>query len=221
MNQTDCPPGRATDQVISLANIPGSCDVDFNGFVALVVFLGLTKILITIQHSLRWVQRERNIKTKQILLDRKRWPVVPLISWGSAVAYLLFLIGSATDTFNAYNGWNAFMFGIGWLFYGLSSVMFLMKFVSLGHRIAPRSKSAVIRSIAGVEKLSKFDTAGKFSLCAGLAALVVQTVLLCIVQMIPGTDHEVMIRAAFGAQGYLVLQHILSILHHVERIKQV
>jgi len=227
VDRQGCPPGTATDQVFFTQNPPGACDANLNGFIATAVIILAAKLFIAVQHSRVWLRRAATSKPKQQLssssspFGTQRIPFVPTLSWLFFLALLLYFVGGGTNVFNAHNGWTPFLFGFGWFVFALSAIFFLLKFVSLGHRIAPRTKNNVFRSISGLDKLSKFDTAGKISLVLCIVAMIVQTVLLCVVQMIPGVETEVIIRAALGCSGWFVLQHMVSINHHFQRVKGV
>lgn len=217
MNQTGCPAGFATDEVLLYASQPLSCNVNMSAYIVLSVILMLLKTFASCHYVRAWVKRQYNEKNKKRL--EGRLPIVPIISWLSWLLHLAYFILIGLGVADAKNGLAAFLFGIGWTYFAFLSILFLLKFVSLGYRIAPRSAATkTFRLMPGAEKLSHFNIKGKISLFICVLMTILQFIFFCIVPFFYAVDDRY-IRAGFGIQGYFLVQHAMSITNHFERVK--
>lgn len=128
--------------------------------------------------------------------SENRIPIVPFMSWLSLLTYVLFFI--LTGTNNSSKGEANFLFGFGWFLFGTSSLFYLMKFISLGHRLVPRKHFKYFPKTG--DKLSKMSSFGRIGFfCLSL------TITMCIIGLIFPEDYLV-IRAANGFYASFLTQ---------------
>ena len=216
VDTTGCPDGWATDHVILMNNDPLACDVPTAAFIVVAIVVTILRIFASTQHTISWIKRSRKESKATSKANRGRLPIVPTLSWMLTFCYFLMFLLSGLNIANSKNGAAPMLFGIGWTFFAIISLLYLARFVSLGYRIAvPTSRLGLL---SGAEKLARFDTKGKISLALSMVAIVVQFCFLCIVPFYFKVD-ERYIRVAIGVQAYFVVQHAISITHHIERVK--
>ena len=182
MNQTGCLPGFATDTILFYSNVPQSCDMSVSAYIAFASLINLGKLFVALGHSYLWLRRAGNLKAKQTAkkLNDRRIPIVPLLSWLSMITYILFFVFTGTD--NSFKGEANFLFGFGWLIFGILSLVYLLKFVSLGHRMVPKNHLKLFAKVG--EKLSKLNLSGKVGVFFCLLTLVGQTLTMCVVGLL-------------------------------------
>lgn len=216
MNRTGCAPGLATDTILFYANEPSACDMSVNVYIVLGALISFGKLVISLGHSYLWIRRAKNLKAKQQSrsFTGNRIPIVPLMSWIFLFTYLIFFTLTSTD--NSTKGEGNFFFGFGWLIFGASSLFYLMKFVSLGHRLVPKNHLKLFAK-AG-EKLSKLSRFGKFGVFVCIIILLGQTITMCIVGLIFPLDYTV-IRIANGFYASFLSQFTILLMDHFQRVK--
>ena len=224
MDPTGCPPGFVTDRVL-YGRASETCNIQIGGYIAFVAILFSLRAVTAAIHVLDWRRRQANAKVKQSRLlpgkkFKQRLPIVPGLSVIFTIVYGSFCLLVGLNVVNAENGGSAFIFGIGWTLFGLMSLFFLTKFISLGYRIVPRAKSQRFETISGVDKLSRFTAWGRFGLFLLVILLAGQFTLLCVVSFLYNADDRY-VRAAFGLQAAFVGLQGFSALGHLERVKQV
>ena len=141
MDQTGCPQGLASDHVMLYGNdfIPGSCDVSIAFYIGyfscLCVFRGMVSLL---QFKI-WLHRERALKQKYGR-NRKRLPIVPMLSLVTSISLILFVVLTSTNVANGGNGVPTFLLGLFYFPLALESIMILVKMVRVGRNLIPLSK---------------------------------------------------------------------------------
>ena len=217
MNTTGCPPGWATDQIVFYENRPFSCDLNINAWIAMGSILIFAKVLTAIGHSHLWYSRNKAWRERKVEKRRQRSiPFVPILSWIQVCCYMGIFILPAFNLASTENGVAAFFFGVGWMVYGLLSVIFLMKFVQLGARILPRKARTVTKPYN--ESLRRLDTKGKLSLGFQFLAIAGQTFVLCVLGL-AFPNQNFVVRVATGFHAWCTAQHGATMLIHFERVK--
>ena len=185
------------------------------------IFIGVgistLKLAVAIGYTLMWVRREKIRKIKK-LQDNQRIPFVPIISWIFFFSLALMFILSSLDIANSQNSIVSCIFGISWCCFGLLTIIYLMKFISLGHRIVRTGKH--LTSSSNEQTLAKFDSKGKIFFFFMLVALAGQTATYSIVAVLIPNNYTI-IRIGNGLQFWFLLQVGFSVLNHFERVKNV
>jgi hypothetical protein len=217
VNQTGCPPGWATDEIMFYGNPPASCDMSVGAWIFLALFAIVIKFITALGHSYLWMKRKEFMQTsKNHAVQGLRFPLVPILTWLLLVVFVLMFVLTSLNLVNVKNNGAAFLFGVGWLIYGIFSNVFLVKFIGLGHRMLPNSRvRAFVKGKSA--RLSKLNIKGKVSLFFSLIALICQTVALCIVSLFV-TDNFVVVRVAAAFQFWFCTQHGISMMIHFERV---
>jgi hypothetical protein len=221
VNQTNCPAGFATDEILLHNQVDGACDLNVGAYVAIGAFLILVKFLIALQHTRAWLVRKKALKKRPSQI--RRLPFVPALSWFMVCCYIPFFALTWTNIGSVHNGIPAALFGLGWFCIGLLCMFYLFKFVSLGYRIIPhripsRVHSSDDESKDGDDSTSRFDFAGKFSVICCFIALAGQSICFVILPLVIPDDVRIL-RIGFGFQTWFILQHSFSITHHFQRVK--
>ena len=137
-----------------MSSPPLSCNMNVGLWLFLAAWFPFTRLILAIGHTVTWVRRSRKLsKTKA-----KRFPVVPIVSWLLFLLYSIFFILTSLNRTRI--ALNLFIYGLGWCVFGVAFLLYLRKFVSVGHRISPRTKQMHLNE--EVENLSKFDWFGRF-----------------------------------------------------------
>ena len=223
MNQTVCKDGFATDEIFFYENAPLTCDMAIWAWIFIGVVVTLIKLVVAIGHSYLWMKREASRQARKPKVTASsnraipRLPIVPTISWAMVVNFTLFFTLTGLNIANPINGLAAFWYGLAWLGYGISNLLFLLKFVSLGHRIVPQTRKWAA-TLNSNRKLSKLDLKETISLALSVLALIGQTLSLCIVSWIyPG--HYTVIQTAVGFQGCFLVLLMFTLINHFRRIQ--
>jgi hypothetical protein len=218
MNTTGCPDGWATDVIMFYNNEELACDMPVAVWIVFfVVFCGL-KLFVAITHTKLWVTREHKRENNRSTAGRgrsarsRRFPIVPAMSWMLFMIYLAFFLVS---TLNVARGVPAFIFGLGWMLFGLIYLAYAFKFINLGHRIGARSTDI---SKSERDKLSKIDVIGKIIVVIGFVSLIGQTICYCVLGLIYPSDY-MFIQIANGFDGWFVASATTILLYQMQRVK--
>jgi len=134
MNTENCSYGFATDQFFLFDNV-GTCDTSIALFATAAVLLTLLKGLLAVFHVRAWRKRQRRLYAK--INKRNHYPIVPTLSVAGFIHHIiLFSLGGA-NIINANNGWSYGVLSVGWLVFGLTSLLFFLKLVRLGRKLLP------------------------------------------------------------------------------------
>ena len=139
--------------------------------------------------------------------SENRIPIVPFMSWLSLLTYVLLFILKGTNNSSK---------GEAWFLFGTSSLFYLMKFISLGHRLVPRKHFKYFPKTG--DKLSKMSSLGRIGFFCLSLTLIGQTITMCIIGLIFPEDYLV-IRAANGFYASFLTQLSMFLMHHFERVK--
>jgi len=216
MNTTSCPSGFATDSVIYYGNTIGNCDASAAGFYAVGGITTGVRLLLAVQQSRVWFAKENRSETKKLRMTRK-FPLVPFCSLAVSIVFLVLYVFIATDTGNTSNNVPSVLFGIGYTFFGLLCLLYVAKFVSLGHRIIPKAK--LMNKIDGIDALSKFDALGKVGLIMCFCTLSCQTVFFCVMPYV--IDPTTAIQVGYGMDGAFLFSQNALVIYHISRVKAV
>lgn len=217
MNTTGCAPGWATDQVLFYNNFQGACDMSVGAWIGITTVLIVLKFITAAGQSYLWYLREKDYKAKVQKQKQKRMPMVPILSWSMFCIYFFIFLLPFYNVANTSNGFSGFVWGIGWLVFGLLSIIFFLKFIRLGSRILPSKARAFTKPYG--DSLSKLDMPGQISLVFQVLALIGQLIVLCVVGPIYPNENFV-IRTGSAFHAWFTFQHGVSMLVHFERIKK-
>jgi len=227
MNTTGCPSGYATDEILFYGNPPGSCDMPIAGYLTWAIILVLAKFVVAVAHAQSWMTREKNIasqspvhKQRRMLsyYGRQRLPVVPIISWIAFVVFLVNVILVATNVANTTNSIPALFQGLAIFTLRILCLLFLIKFISLGHRIAPRLKNWS-KVEGSSSRTVKFDFFLKVSLSITIGMTIAQVILFCILAPAMDTNQLTYVRAGFALQAAFDFLIMFLIARQVNRVK--
>jgi len=252
MNQSGCPVGWATDQVVFYISPDFACDASVAVYIALGCTVCGLRLLAAVGHTTMWKERERKMRTRMRNNRRgenPRFPFIPVLSWLLVIDYTIFFALSGTNVGNPQNGLPAFFYGIGWLLFGIIALFYLLKFLRLGHRIAPRSKMMTVASSDGSDN-RVVDGTNNGSTASSAPVMVVGVAsnqinrdslsyldraskvhfVLAMVALLGQTvclcvtgmalpGNYRVIQAANGFQVWFLLQLLTGLIHHCERVK--
>ena len=186
-------------------------------YIAIGTIITVWKLIVTLGHCYLYRLRTKTNKDKPSKRKQRKVSFTPILSVAMLVIYIVFFSLTGLNVANVGNGWSAFLFGLGWLTFGLSSVVFLLKFVRLGYLIVP-SRARRFAQISG-EKVDVLDFKGRVSLGLALFALLCQAFLLCVCAVIWPNDYTIL-QIAFGFHAWFSVQHGMSIVFQFENVKR-
>ena len=208
----------ATDQVF-IQNEPLTCDMSVPLWIFAAVWFPFSRLILAVGHTFYFIRKKRRTMQEnppRLLRGKRRFPSTPIVSW---ILFFLYLaLFSLTSVNYSSVPLNLCIYGLGWLMFGLTFLLYLAKLVSVGHRISPRS--GLLESSKEVENLSKFDTFGKSVFVLAVISLTGQTVSFCILSWsLPG-DY-VVVRIANAFDGVFILTICLSLMYQFHRLIKV
>jgi hypothetical protein len=218
MNRSGCSEGWATDRILFYENPELNCDLSITAWIILGSILISLKALYAVVYSYSWLRREAELRKNKPSSrgTRLRLPIMPALAWVFFVTYLLFFVLSGTYG-NEINVLG-FLYGLGWCLFGIMYMIYLVKFMKLGHRIDPRPAANRNVSIPN-EELTRIDLTGKVGLYFSGIALTGQTLMYCILGPI-FSDNYVIVRIANGFECWFMAQTSFAMIHHFERIRK-
>jgi uncharacterized membrane protein YgcG len=128
------------------------CTSPIDGFIGTFTVIVLIKILCSIFNTRQWIIRRANYKRPSIVIGsstaairamRTRLPIVPFLWWSMAITEVIWLILCVLNIARFDNGIGPLMFGLCFLVWGLLSFMLLHRYLTLGQRIIPLSKTTM------------------------------------------------------------------------------
>jgi hypothetical protein len=194
MNQTNCPPGWATDQFLLHEQPLDTCGMSVSVFTSLVVIVMATQLVITVGQTHLWLRRERRkgnrdaIARREAMICGQRLPVVPALSGLTFLVLLVTWTLTGLNLVNSMNGGSNFITGVGFLLFAVINMLSLLKFVSLGYNIIGRGTANKLASQhLGTERqanLRKFDTMGKITMFIGISSMLGTFLSFCVFGLI-------------------------------------
>lgn len=192
MNQTGCPAGLATDEILMNGFEPGRCDMSVVVWNVLAAIAILGRFVIFVLHSHLWWTREaRNWQTntgkRYYSAFTRRLPVVPILSFFYFLVLAIFLPLASANVINTSNGFGSFWVGIVWFLFTTQSLLYLKKFVSLGVKLVRGAKNLFASSDAtsmNLSNLAKFDMWGRVSLIMCIVSAWAAIILFSVVNPI-------------------------------------
>lgn len=186
MNPTNCPYGRASDQVMLYGPyfVPDSCSVNLTVYGFFFGSLVIVRVMITLVQFRLWYlrrmqQQEKGAHSRKKKMIRLSFPLFPVLSTISSLSLFLFTLLTALDIAHAGNNGAASLFCIYFIPFIISTMLGMRRLIQLGAKIIPLSK-ATLRQQHGDEdrdkvfaKLTEADVFLKLSLIVPVAILIV------------------------------------------------
>ena len=188
MNETGCPSGMATDNILLFENPPLACDLIVPFWEFIIISVTLVKFLVALGQTDLWIRRhyrkEASSKANAEFYCGRRLPLGVLASWYMFLGLLAFAVSTITNYANSENGGSAFIYGIVWFGFSLYNLMALQKFVRLGHRLIGNAGKKWLTNTDRNNRLAQFDIAGIISVvCAGIA-IIGHSVAFCVLGLL-------------------------------------
>lgn len=192
MNQTDCPPGYATDSVLVYSNTLNKCETPMAAWLGSTITIIVLRSIVTCGQIHLWYSRESHRKDRKSTNYREgidyiggtRLPIIPTLSASVTISFTICVVLATLNIANYANGFSLFLFGWVVLFAGISHIFFVVKFVRLSDKLLGKFAR---KAIGNVEILTRFDTKGRIILIICWFFWVVMSTLSIIVSpIIPG-----------------------------------
>jgi len=156
MNTQGCPVGFATDDTFLPALTPGSCEVDLNVYDGVMSSLLILRVLFGVLVWYDWwARKQARVKKASRVQDKRHWenrfPFIPTLSSAVIVVQLLMILLVRFDQSNAGNGVTFMFWTLGFLAFGIYSLIFQRRIIRLGKRVIPMAR-------ANLEELDKIPT---------------------------------------------------------------
>lgn len=189
MNRTNCPALFATDQAFQRGT-PGACDTSFPGFLVFCLMATFLSLITALKQYSNWKKRGKH----QSRIPRG--PITQLTYSLLQAGLLIPLI--AVNLANFQNGVSFSLYTINFLPFAYAYTVGLLRLVSLGEKIIPKSRRPVGESAAS---LAEFDSFGKMMFATQSMSIVVTSAMLIILSPIL-TDYEnVISRIGWGTKS--------------------
>ena len=204
MNTTGCPPGWSTDGAFQHANV-GACETPLAAYY--VATMGTTAIALVaaIKQTQNWCARPKHAS------NIPRGPIMSFLFIGlQFIGYLLIGFGYLTYE----NGLALSMYTIMFLNFAYIYTLGVVRLVSLGEKIIPRSRRPAGESSIN---LRTFDGFGKFLFAAQIFFLVTSSVVLIILSPILLDQRDIISRLGWGLKSLFVGACQVSYWYQFER----
>lgn len=192
MDTTGCPRFFATDTAFR-SNVPGACDTSLIGFYVLGLVGVFLSFVASVKQTKNWLERPKHTSW---------FPRGPVNSFIFSFCQLLSVILIGQNVISYYNGFSFMLASILFLNFAYSYSLGVIRLVSLGERIIPKSKAESTQSHAS---LGKFDGLGKLLFIFQTAFLFASSFALIILSPTMTQNEEVISRFGWGAKAVFIM----------------
>jgi hypothetical protein len=212
MDATGCAASWATDDIFRYDEAsPGSCDASLVLWLCFGIVAIVLKFLTAVIILHLWRRRSEGKATSQY---KNRWPVVPILTWLSFLAHVLFWVLVGLNQVS--RGYACILVASIWLAFAFPYFIYNLKFVSLGLGASPRLKKW--KNVRGDEsRLTKMD--GVERVLFALMVVCITGVAICQVILAPiYYDDPRPLFAGVALEGAFTFLILCFLVIHIRRL---